>query len=467
LYGFIVLQKQKASYHWPATSGTIVHSERVYEPGRETSHYHADVTFSYKVNGASYLSHQISLWSADLSDYGEENKTFVQNHPQGSAVDVYYDPGNPANAVLVPGAHERLSQLLMGAGALFIILGILGIIEQRRKQPRLAAVSNASDAPTRTVQVRKPDMEKGLGALIAFLLIGMLFLIFGMAIILPLFLTGPSVSLEAPHRDDSWQLTWGGACIAGFAVCLVIASRISRSARCPVCRNKLNQTSFITNQCRHCGTHIVFEGENLPVASATTAAAAGAVAQKLVHAAGTTSHRRTRTSPFSKDRLVDIAGLFAFPTLFVWLWAGAEKRADQALAVALTIIFLMQGALYFFVPASLEKSQSKSKEKPEPEKRGPYLVDLSIILSAPVVLLAYCLYLTWQHQALGVKGLIAVVIGIPAGIVVVTYICKLRFKRVPDLPSSVPSILVGVWLLGTFIWVVFVVWLLVKLPELR
>jgi hypothetical protein len=356
----------------------------------------------------------------------------------------------------------------MGYGAFLVIVGTIGIIGRRRKEPRLAAVLNAPDAATRTVQIRKADIEKGLGALLAYLMIAMLFLIFGAAIILPTFLAGPSVLLEAPHRDNSWQYPWAGVCVAGFIVCLVLASRKSRSAECPVCRNTLNKGTFTTHQCSRCGTRIIFDGESVPVDPAT-AGAAGAVAQKLVHGQGRAHHRTTTTFQLRKDRLADIAGFVAFPILFVWLWAGVEKRADQGGTVVMTVIFLMVGAMYYFVPDSLGKKSWHSSEKTsEPEKPGPYLVDVSIIFSAPACLLAYCLYLTWQHQAVGKNGLIGMVIGIPVALVLATYICKLRFARakelkLPEPPSFVAWMLVGLWLLGTFIWIVLVVWLPLKL----
>jgi len=289
----------------------------------------------------------------------------------------------------------------------------------------------------------------------------MFFMILAIGMILPPLLSGPAVLLEAPHpRASPWQFILGVACLGGFFGALVLGARKARSAECPVCRNALNKRTFTTHQCSRCGTRIIFDGESAPVDTST--AAAGAVAQKLVHGQGTAHHRTTITLPLHKERLADIGGFIAFPILFIWLWAGVEKRADQGGTVVITIMFLMVGAMYYFVPDSLgKKSRHSSKKTSEPEKPGPYLVDLSIVLSAPAVLLAYCLYLTWQHQTLGVKGLIGLVIGIPAGLVLVTYICKLRLPR--DTKSFVPWVVFGLWLLGTFIWIVLVVWLLYKL----
>src|SRR5215469_7031618 len=111
-----VLQKQRASYQWPTTNGVIVESKRVCVPGGKHPYYRVDITFSYKANGLPFVSHQISLWSPDLRDYPDDSKQFVSLHPKGSEVDVYYDPKEPWNGVLIPGAHERLNYLLIGWG---------------------------------------------------------------------------------------------------------------------------------------------------------------------------------------------------------------------------------------------------------------------------------------------------------------------------------------------------------------
>jgi hypothetical protein len=262
-YGFVVLQKQKTSFQWPTTSGTIVHSERVYEPSRDNSHYRADVTYSYQLNGARYMSHQISLWSADLDNYDEVNKVFVSNHQPGTAVDVYYDPKNPANAVLIPGANEKLNELLMGYGAFLAVVGTIGIIARLRKQPRLTSLLNAPDAATRTVRMKMADIEKGWNILAVHMLIGMLFMILAIGLILPPLLSGPSVLLEAPHQTNPWQFIWGIACLGGFIGSLLIGARRARIVECPICRNTLNKTTFRTHQCSRCGTRIIFEDQNL------------------------------------------------------------------------------------------------------------------------------------------------------------------------------------------------------------
>ena len=215
---FTVLQKQKASYQWPTTSGMIVESKRIYVRDGERSHYQADITFSYKVSGLSFVSHQVSLWSADLSDYPEESKTFVSLHPKGSEVDVYYDPKEPWNGVLIPGAHEKLSYLLIGYGVFLVLLGIVGIIEQLLKARRRAAALQGADALTPAVPIRKRHIPSGGNEILVYFGIAMFCLVFAIGLLLPPFLRGPSILLEAQHQTSPWPLIWGIACVGGFVL---------------------------------------------------------------------------------------------------------------------------------------------------------------------------------------------------------------------------------------------------------
>lgn len=460
-WGFIVLEKQKASFQWPATSGSIVQADRVIIPAHGSLHYRADVMYSYKINGARYVSRQISLWSADLEGYDSISKPFVEAHTAGMDVAVYYDPKNPANAVLLPGANEKLNELMMGWGGFLLVLGIVGIVACYRQEPRLAAVLNAPDAQTRTVQMRRDDIEKGINGMLINLMIGMCFLVFAIGLLLPPFLTGPAIMLEAQHKVSPSLSGWGIACLGGFIVCLVIGARKSRSADCPVCRNFLNKKTFSTHQCSRCGTRIIFEGESAPTVPTTAMAP---VAHGTVHATGTREHQTTIGFQFQKDKFIDITGLVAFPTLYSWLWVALDKDVGHGVAVLFTILFLILGCVYYFYPKSLGALNSRSSKKaqePDDKKSGPYALDSSIILSPLVGLVVYLLYLTWQHQRPGKTGSIGLVIGFPVAVGIATYVWKVRSDRadklkLPQPPGFVSGLLVGLWLVGFFVWILFV-----------
>jgi Protein of unknown function (DUF3592) len=88
---------------WPVTPGTVVISStetlRQINQGRASISYAPVVEFSYQVHGRDYRSRQITL-GANLAGTQSFAEQTAARYPQGSAVDVHYDPANPSNAVL-------------------------------------------------------------------------------------------------------------------------------------------------------------------------------------------------------------------------------------------------------------------------------------------------------------------------------------------------------------------------------
>jgi len=93
----------KEAVGWPVTGGTVVISstESVHqtEQGREVISYAPVVEFTYQVHGREYRSRQITL-GARLTGTRSFAEQIAARYPQGSSVEVHYDPANPSNAVL-------------------------------------------------------------------------------------------------------------------------------------------------------------------------------------------------------------------------------------------------------------------------------------------------------------------------------------------------------------------------------
>ena len=451
----VQLRQQQASLQWPVVTGKILVSQLVYVPGR-SSHYRADITYNYVVNGTRNVSRQISLWSPDLSSYGGITQTFVDSHTNGSPVNVYYDPGHPENAVLIPGADDKSSWLLMGMGGFSALTGIGGLIARLRKEPRLRALLNDPAAETRTIAMNKADIIRGTKAFTISILLGGLALIFSVVFILVPRFSGPSNLTGAPVPQP-WQWAVGVAGVVAAFLVIRRGIRQAHCAECPLCGNFLNKTAFKTGRCDGCGTRIIFDGAPAPAATST--------------------HTHTlQPGPvrgFQKDRFIDVAGLMAFPILFVWLCSAFDGRMGPGPAVLLTILFSMMGGLFYFCPEKTMggKTQSpanKAKAEEIEEKTQPHWLDFGIILTPPAILLSYLLYLVWTKQMLDTPGLVAIVIGFPLGLVAITYICKCRFIRdekskAPKPPAFVPLTLIAVWLGGTFVSVLFLACLVFKL----
>jgi hypothetical protein len=99
---------------------------------------HLDATYTYSVNGRRYVSHQLSVWSHDLSRAGKARE-FANAHPVRSTVDVHYDPQNPSNAVLVPGADEFGDHVFVYGGIVILLLGAWQFFHTRKDYASLAA----------------------------------------------------------------------------------------------------------------------------------------------------------------------------------------------------------------------------------------------------------------------------------------------------------------------------------------
>jgi hypothetical protein len=91
------------SRNWPTAPGIVtesyVQSDRSLTGRRQRSRW-ARIIYRYPVNGTFYTNDVIS-YGMGLFD---NEYTQVRVYAQGSRVEVRYDPGNPARAVLEPGA---------------------------------------------------------------------------------------------------------------------------------------------------------------------------------------------------------------------------------------------------------------------------------------------------------------------------------------------------------------------------
>ena len=126
--GIPVLDRAKASPQWPTTKGVVlkskVASQRSSNSNSET--YKPDITYRYEVDGQQYEC--TTVWFG--SDVSTSNRSMAQDavnqYPVNGEVVVYYDPQDPAIAVLQPGAFKMsyfyylLGWGLLGPGILMV-----------------------------------------------------------------------------------------------------------------------------------------------------------------------------------------------------------------------------------------------------------------------------------------------------------------------------------------------------------
>ncbi len=113
----------QASAEWPTVSGTIS-SGRVQSHRRDgRTEYMPQVQYSYQVGNRTFTGTRITV-----SDVYQRNRgsaeDILRKFPAGATVTVYYDPDDPAMAVLEQGMPGNV-KVLLGAGAGCLVLAVL------------------------------------------------------------------------------------------------------------------------------------------------------------------------------------------------------------------------------------------------------------------------------------------------------------------------------------------------------
>ena len=117
------IQKGSDSENWPSTTGYIISSNIVRHPSKHGYTYGANITYQYSINDHTYSSNRISYGDYSSSD-GEHANQLVTQYYVGRNVTVFYNPKNPSEAILEPGA-TFFSYMFLLAGILPIVIGII------------------------------------------------------------------------------------------------------------------------------------------------------------------------------------------------------------------------------------------------------------------------------------------------------------------------------------------------------
>jgi len=93
--------RQISSQNYPTTDGVVTHSEVEQRAGGKHVEYSPNVQYRYAVAGKTFTGHRYRFGEV----YALEGLAhqIVAGHPVGKHVPVYYNPGNPADALLRPG----------------------------------------------------------------------------------------------------------------------------------------------------------------------------------------------------------------------------------------------------------------------------------------------------------------------------------------------------------------------------
>lgn len=120
------------SEQWPQTAGTVIHSQVSESPMVEERYPLFALKYEFFVGGKRYESNQIYF----QTNTGESHLYPAEEYsryPLGKAVTVYYKPGEPEVAVLIPGVSRGVWGLLALGALLTTTYLVLAMRDIRRR----------------------------------------------------------------------------------------------------------------------------------------------------------------------------------------------------------------------------------------------------------------------------------------------------------------------------------------------
>ena len=106
------------SKKWPSVAGVVVNARLETLSNRQLREYRPEISYTYTLNSTEFTSSRVTFGDFLYSSFARgASQRRVAKYPVGSTVCVFYDPGDPREAVLEPGI----------TWSLFVVAGI-GIV---------------------------------------------------------------------------------------------------------------------------------------------------------------------------------------------------------------------------------------------------------------------------------------------------------------------------------------------------
>jgi hypothetical protein len=168
----------------------------------------------------------------------------------------------------------------------------------------------------------------------------------------------------------------------------------------------------------------------------------------------------------AKRRFIDSAGLagFHFAAVALFAWSVADMVQVMNLVV---LAVLAMDVLFYLYPVKRKVILDPKSPPPQPADPDSFIPEHLMLLGPPTLLVCWFLALVWSHRTLTHGELIAVVVGLPIVVGLVSWGIYLRMTRYHIGMKSNKTNFVGItmlatWVLSTFFFVVLLVWLLVS-----
>lgn len=134
--GYLLANRMRAVWEWPSVDGQIeesrVERRHIADSGYE---YVPLVAYSYRVGGQDYRATRITYGRLGAPDV-QVAEGLAATYPEGTPVEVFYDPMDPETAVLMRGNRTGLKALFI-KGAVLAGIGITALVLYfvRRRRP--------------------------------------------------------------------------------------------------------------------------------------------------------------------------------------------------------------------------------------------------------------------------------------------------------------------------------------------
>jgi hypothetical protein len=114
----------RASGSWVPIAATIAKAELVTSATTDSTEYRISVAYEYVANGARYTGKRIGFGPRAYIRK-KRAQAEIERYPVSGVVTAYFNPENPAEAVLVREAPSNILYLMMGICLLGLAAGIV------------------------------------------------------------------------------------------------------------------------------------------------------------------------------------------------------------------------------------------------------------------------------------------------------------------------------------------------------
>ena len=123
-------KKAEESTSWPSVQGMVTNAwvetqEHEDEDGSKTITHFPRWEYEFAVSGKTYSSQNISFSGTGGSRRETVARDGLKQYPLNSEVQVFYNPSNPEEAVLVPGTQGTMALVYFGGVLALIMFGVI------------------------------------------------------------------------------------------------------------------------------------------------------------------------------------------------------------------------------------------------------------------------------------------------------------------------------------------------------